>query len=167
MSSETMKNGKISDYEIGSPRATVRDLSDGAWIDRHASGTLRKAKSIDFSWRSMYLEERTAYEWGWGFVIVPKSRVIFGDPIIESDCRPLTEACWHIERYLTLNPFPDSDKLEAKYIKVESKHEKKEGIGMVLRHTSADWIPEGHIVYAIIAEYDPRTHNFLPARNPF
>lgn len=163
---ETLKSNIHKD-ESSSPRAKIRLLDADAWIEAHASGTLRKSKKIGFAWRSLYLEERTAYEWGWGFQILPRTRVTFGDPIIEGDNHPLTEASWHIERYLTLNPFPQTDHFEAKYLHVKGNEKKIEGVGMVCRTTSARWIPDGHLVFSIVAEFDPSTDTFSSAENPF
>ena len=49
------------------PRVTLRLMTAEGFIDKHASGTLRKNKALGMAWRAQYLEERTAYEFGWGF----------------------------------------------------------------------------------------------------
>lgn len=147
-------------------RVQLRLLSAEEWVDRHASGTLRKNKSLGMVWRSQYLAERTAYEFGWGFECLPRSRVTFGDAYTEGDCKPLTEAGWLCERYLTLAAFPD-DQLEVKYIQVEyDTGTKKEGVGLVLRQTSAPFVPDGSLVFAIVAEFDPVRKRWKRARNP-
>lgn len=154
---------KPSILELNSKRWIIRSKEKEDWIAKHASGTLRKAVELGFSWRSLYLEERICYEYGWEFKYLPRSRVSFGDAIIEGDNSSLTETCWHAERYKTLNPFPDSDYLEIKYIQLENC----EGLGLILRTTSAPWVPSGHIIYALIAEYDTKNKQWLPAKNPF
>lgn len=146
------------------PRMALRAMSADEWVEAHASGTLRKAKRIGFAWRSLYLKERVAYEWGWEFEIVPKSHVQCGIPQVEGDSHPVTEAGWHIERYMTLNPF-ETDIFEPAYITV-SGEEKREGIGLVLKTTDAPWIPQGHVIFAIVAELEPLTGQYMPARNP-
>lgn len=164
---ETETRANMSDREAAMPRGIVRKKTPEQWIEDHGPGTLRKAKRLEYVWRPMYLEDRTAYEWGWGFKMIPRSRVTFGDAIIEGDEPSMTETCWHQERYFTLNPFPDSDRFEAKYIYIERSGELKlEGAGIILRSTSALWVPSGHIVCSIIAEYDTVKHRWKKARNP-
>ena len=90
----------------------------------------------------------------------------FGDAYTEGDEAAITEAGWHIERYLQLSLYPE-DQFEAKYVNVEYKDgTAREGIGMICRQTSAAWVPTGHIVFAIVAEYDPLQKRWHPARNP-
>jgi hypothetical protein len=147
-------------------RVELRLLSAEEFINRHASGTLRKNRALGMVWRSQYLEERTAYEFGWEFECLPRSRVTFGDAYTEGDCAAITEAGWFCERYLSLAAFP-GDRLEVKYLNVEySDERKREGIGLIVRETSAVFVPEGHLVFAIVAEYDPVRKRFKAARNP-
>ena len=145
---------------------SLRQMDADNFIERHASGTLRKNKRIGMVWREQYLHERAAYEFGWAFECLPRSRVTFGDAYTEGDVKPLTEAGWHIERYIEMRVFPE-DELEAKYINVEYKDGVlREGVGMVLRQTSASFVPSGHLVFAIIAEFDAKTKQWLEAVNP-
>ena len=147
-------------------RVALRLMNAEEFIDKHASGTLRKNKSLRMVWKSQYLHERVAYEFGWGFECLPRSRVTFGDAYTEGDCKPITEAGWLCERYMSLAVFPE-DRCEVKYINVEYDDEnKKEGIGLIVRETSAAWVPDGHIVFAIVAEYDPVRKRWHRARNP-
>ena len=147
-------------------RVGIRLMDADAFVEKHASGTLRKNKRLGMVWREQYLEERIAYEFGWGFECQPRSRVTFGDAFTEPDCRSVTEAGWHIERYIELAVFPE-DRFETKYVNVEYKDgRKREGIGMVARQTSAAFVPGGHIVFAIVAEFDPIAKRWLEARNP-
>lgn len=162
---ETESTTKFSDRELAMPRTMVRKKTASEWIEDHASGTLRKARKLGFAWKDMYFDERVAHEWGWEFKMIPRSRLTFGDAYIEGDSPALTESCWHIERYLSLNPFPDSDAFEAKYVYVEGSPN-VEGVGIVVRRTSAAWIPTGQIVYCIIAEYCKESKGWKHARNP-
>lgn len=147
-------------------RTAIRELMEEQWIENHASGTLRKNKRIGFSYRIQYLSERVAYEFGYGFEILPRSQIIFGDPITEGDCHSITEAGWHIERYMALDIF--NDHVEAKYINASYRDNSvREGVGMIVRATSATWVPAGHIVFAIVAEFDPIRKQWKDARNPF
>lgn len=144
-----------------------RTMSADDWVEKHGSGTLRKNKKLGMTWRAQYLEERTAYQFGWEFQIQPRSRIMFGDAFTEGDSHAVTEAGWHIERYMTLKMFPE-DHFECKYINVEYGHgEKKEGIGIIIRETSVQWIPTGHIVFAIVAEFDSVNGEWKDATNPF
>lgn len=144
----------------------IRTMEAEAFIERHASGTLRKNRRLGMVWREQYLEERVAYEFGWEFQCLPRSRVTFGDAYTEGDTPSLTEAGWHIERYLELCPYPE-DRFETKYINVEYKDGRtREGIGLIVRQTSAAWIPAGHLVFAIVTEYDPVKKHWHEARNP-
>lgn len=148
-------------------RVKIRLMEADEFIEKHASGTLRKSKRLGFAWKSQYLDERVAYEFGWGFEIVERTRVLFADAIVSENCQPLTEAGWHIERYMNLSIFKE-DYFEAKYILVEYKDgQKKEGVGIVVRQTSAPFIPNGYIVFSIIAEFDPVSQDYKEAVNPF
>lgn len=148
-------------------RVNVRQWTEDEFIENVGSGTLRKNKQLGMRWVSQYREERVCYEFGWEFEILPTSRVTFNDALTEGDCKSLTEAGWHAERYLRFSVFPN-DHFEVKTIIVEYEGGvRKEGVGIVVRQTSAQWIPKGHIVFAIIAEYDPRNRCYLPSNNPF
>ncbi len=147
-------------------RVHARFMNQAEFINTHASGTLRKNQRIGMLWKDQYLEERVAFEFGYGFTILKQSRVTWGPARTESDCKPLTEAGWFIDRYLLRDLFP-GDVIEAKYIIAEFDHEeKKEGVGIFVRETSASFIPKGYSVFAIIAEYDKKFKDFKTAVNP-
>ena len=148
-------------------RLAVRLIDAETFIENHASGTLRKNKRIGMAWNAQYLEERVVYEFGWEFECQPRSRVTFGDAYSEQDAHAVTEAGWHIERYKELWPFPE-DYFEAKYVNVEyGDGRRREGIGIIVRQTSAPFIPKGHLVFAIVAEFDPLAKRWRDAKNPF
>ena len=147
-------------------RLRTRSMPEADWIENHSSGTLRKCKRIGFSYRTQYLAERVAYEFGFGFEIVPRSQITFGDAIAEQDCHPITEAGWHIERYMQLDVL--GDRFEAKYINVTRRDGTvAEGVGIIVRETSAPWIPAGHIVFSIVTEFDKQLGEWRDAINPF
>ncbi len=147
-------------------RVAIRMMTDDEFIEQHASGTLRKNKRLGFGWRSQYLVERSAFEFGYPFECLQRTRITFGDAISEGDCHPVTEAGWHIDRYIAMSVF-EEDFFEPKYIIVEyANGKRKEGIGIVVRTTSAPWVPDGYIVFAIVTEYDDVAKKWLDARNP-
>ena len=160
----------ISEIVKNSPalakRLNIREMAAEPWIERYASGTLRKNKRLGMAWHHQYLTERVAFEFGWQFELQPRSRVTFGDAFTEGDVPSITEAGWHIDRYLELAAFPE-DRMECKYLQVEYPDRKTEGIGMVVRETSAAWIGKGNLVFAIVAAFDPQTQTWQGARNPF
>jgi hypothetical protein len=160
--SESLKN-----CESLKKRIAIREMDAEAFIHTHASGTLRKNRTIGMAWQQQYLEERFAYEFGWEFKCLPRSRVTFGVAHSEGDCSAVTEAGWHIERYLNMCIFPE-DRMEAKYIIIdEAEGERQEGIGIIVRQTSAPFVPKGHLVFAIVAAYDGKNKRWLHAQNPF
>ena len=72
-----------------------------------------------------------------------------------------------MERYINLSIFPE-DRFRTQYIQVEEKDGKRrEGIGLIVEETSAQFIPRGSLVYAIIAEYGPTIGEWTKAKNPF
>lgn len=154
----------------GSPndREKLRLMPESEWIDLHGSGTLRKNKRLGMVYRPQYLHERCAWEFGHCFELLPRSRVTFGDAITEGDSKPVTEAGWFIDRYVTINNaiFPQ-DKYQCKYIYASRQDGSEvEGIGIVVKCTMAPWVPTGHILFAIVTEYSKREKKFLPATNP-
>ena len=147
-------------------RVAARRLTREEFIERHASGTLRKNTRIGMRMRDQYLHERVVFEFGWLFECEPETRVTWGSCMSEADCRPITELGWLVDRYATICAFP-GDELELKYIIVEyATGERKEGLGIVVRKTSADFIPEGYMVFAIITEYDITIKAWKEASNP-
>lgn len=140
------------------------------WIENHASGTLRKNKRIGMSWVNQYYTERFAYEFGWAFEVLPSTRMNFGQAITVGDCSAITECGWHCDRIMELDIF--GDEFEVKYIKAQGGFGKnvnpeaeREGIGIIVKKTSAPFVPKNHIVFAIIAELNKETKT-LKARNP-
>ena len=167
------KKVPLSEAAAASPamtsRVAMRTKSADAWIEDHASGTLRKNKRIGFKWKSQYLHERICYEFGWLFESMPASYVTFNDPITEGDCHAITEAGWHIERGLTMWPFPE-DVFETKYIEVSDDKEatkKRAGVGVIVKQTSAPFVPESHLVFALIADWDPVAKDWINHGNPW
>jgi len=142
----------------------IRNMSEDDWIEKFASGTLRKNKRIGFFYRTQYIHERICYEFGPVFESMPRSYVTFGDAITEEDCHPITEAGYYMERYMSKSIFKE-DYFEVKYLIVQyNDGSKKEGVGLVVRKTSCNWIPQGHLVFGIVAEF--KNNKWLEALNP-
>jgi hypothetical protein len=154
----------VSDDVKGSPALKrlleQRTMSEESFVERFSSGTLRKNRRLGFAWRSQYLEERISYEFGYSFRCAPKSYLTFGDAFTEGDCPQITEVGWVLDRYLARHPFPE-DRFQVKYIKLDGQNGPiAEGIGLVLFETSAPFIPAGHVVFAIIADWDVARKTF-------
>jgi hypothetical protein len=168
---KTKVSEELQDCEIAGVTALIgkRLMNPKDWINLHGSGTLKKNKRIfpGMVWKSQYLEERTCWDFGWEFECVPRSRLTFGDAITEGHNHSVTE--WHIERYMERNAncVILGDKVQRKYIHVEYPDgTKKEGLGIVVISTTAKFIPNDHVVFAIIAEFDVEKDEWLPAVNP-
>lgn len=168
----TMETERVSpsDEVKNSPalaqRLNLRTMKDKEWIERHGSGTLRKNKRLGFAWKSQYREERIVFEYGWEFELLPSTQINFNVAITEGDCKAITECGWFVDRLLAMNPYPE-DYYELKYVIADYRDgERREGVGVVLRRTSSPWIPKGHMVFAIIAEWDKANEKWLDAKNP-
>ena len=160
----------ISDDVRNSPalkrRIEIREMNAEDFVERFASGTLRKNKRVGMAWKKQYLEERVAFEFGWEFKCTPRTYVQFGDANTEGDTKSLTETGWHIDRLMSLSVFPE-DRFETKHLYIEYPDGTKlHGVGVVLRSTSAPFIPDGHLVWAIIAEVDALRNDYKKAQNP-
>ena len=135
-----------------SRRVNARLMSREEFIEKHGSGTLRKSDRIGFKVKDHYLHERAHFEFGWGFECIPSSRVNWGDTISYPDCKVTTEIGWLVDRYAVISVFP-GDEIEFKNIEVEFQDgERQSGPGIIIRKTSAKFIPEGHIVYCILSK---------------
>lgn len=154
----------IANADSFSLRVKCRMMSEEEFIENHSSGTLRKNKKLGFHYKKQYLHERICFEFGYGFECVHESHINWGQPITEGDCSAITEAGWFINRYQFI-AFP-GDKFEAKYIQVHSDNETKEGVGIIIRNTSAFFVPDGYVVFAIIARVDTIKHMYFTAVNP-
>ncbi len=141
---------------------TTKDLAE------RLSGTLRKSARIGFKHGGMLFHEALCQTLGWGFEGVASSYVTFNDAVIEGDCHSLTEAGWHFDRMLHVWPWPE-DKFELKYINIQDTNGniERQGVRVILRETSVQWIRPGHLVFALLTEYDPKTGVWTECTNPF
>lgn len=145
----------------------VRAKTEEEWINDHASGTLRKNRRLGMKYKTQYLQERAAFEFGHEFQLMPSTRVTWNDAMTYGDCKPITEAGWYSDKLISMCPFAE-DVYEVKYIIVEDSDGKRtEGIGIVVKKTSALFVPDsGYILFAIITEYCKNSHDYFPAKNP-
>lgn len=145
-------------------RRKLRDLSMDEFIENYGSGTLRKSKKLGFGVQEAYLAERTKFEFGEGFKIAYASRVAYND-IHLVPCQGMTELGWHAERMIELRPF-ESDVFVCKNIDVEfSEKERLVGAGIIVKETSAKWIPKGFAIFAVVTVLN--NGKYQPAINPF
>ena len=143
-----------------------RLMKNGEWIDLHGSGTLRDNKELNFVWSIQCLSERVAYTFGYGFGAFKSHLVTFNDSISECDQSAYTLSGRWMKRYLATNLFPE-DYFELKYviIKNEVGQREWEGIGIIVRETSATFIPDGFMVVARVCQYLPQEHRWAAAVN--
>lgn len=132
------------------------------------SGTLKKNASIGFKYINQLNEEAIAKTLGWGFESAPTTYITFNDAITEGDCHSLTEVGWHVDRMLNIHVF-EEDIFSLKYIVVQDFEGNiiKQGVGVILKETSISWIMKGHLVFAILTEYDNKTKSWTECINPF
>ena len=146
------------------PRRRLRDLTQAEFIQQYGSGTLRKSHSLGFDVRETYLQERVRLEYGQGFELIQRSRLVYQDPKLTA-CQGITELCWHLERMITLRPF-DSDVFVPKYLEVTYADDSvKHSYGIFVHYTSAKWIPPGYIAIAHVAPV--LNGQIKAANNPF
>lgn len=163
-----MKTEKVPVTAQGVPARIVenRVMSNAAWIEAHGSGTLKDNKELGFVWSIQCLSERLAYTFGYGFSAFKSHQVTFNDSISECDEAAYTLAGRWVKRYLAKSLFPE-DYFEIKYVIVTSEEGKREweGIGLIVRQTSAQFIPDEMMVVARIARYDPAAGRWDAAVN--
>ena len=156
---------KVCDPDPMYMRVRARFMSEREFLFFHGSGTLRKNGRVGFDYKKQYLHERVAFDFGYGFEAIHESHINWGSPMSEGDCHSVTEAGWHIDRYQFI-AFP-GDEFEAKYLKIHTGNgPDREGIGIIIRKTSAPYLPANFVVFSIIAEVDLAKHDYKEALNP-
>ena len=140
-------------------------MTEDEFINNHGSGTLRKNKRLGFHYKKQYIHERVAFDFGYGFECIHETYVNWGQPMTEGDSHPITEAGWFADRYQFF-AFP-GDEFETKHLEISVANETVKGVGIIIRKTSAPYIPEGNVVLALITKENPVTHLYEPAVNPY
>lgn len=133
-----------------------RTMPHSTFIERHASGTLRDNHALGFVWSIQCLAERVAYTFGYGFSPFKSHLVVFNDSISECDEPAYTLSGRWFKAYLCRNLFPE-DYFEIKYVIIKNEDGSKswEGIGIIVRQTSATFIPDSTLIVARICQYHP------------
>lgn len=131
-----------------------RLMSNSEFIEEHGSGTLRDNKDIGFVWSLQCLSERLAYTFGYGFSAHKAHLVMFNDSISECDERAYTLAGRWFKAYNNKKLFSE-DYFEIKYAAIydEGRNLQWEGIVVIVRETSASFIPQNTMVLAKVVEY--------------
>jgi 8-oxo-dGTP pyrophosphatase MutT (NUDIX family) len=153
----TSESGAFPEYNLRVQEA-YQDTDPGAWIRAFGSGTLRRAKEEGMLWRSLYVEERTAFLYGYGFEMVPSSRVNFGQPLAEGDDPVTTAAGWHCRRLRRMHPEWSPG---IRHACVEYPcGEKREGIVIVLSPSEREhWMPKSSVILAWMADESGKAVN--------
>lgn len=139
----------------------ARTISNSEFIELHGSGTLRDNKGLGFVWSIQCLSERLAYTFGYGFSAFKSHNVVFNDSISECDENAYTLAGRWFKAYQAKKLF-DEDYFEIKYVIVKDDCDKKvwEGIGVIVRETSATFIPDNTLVVARVCEFKAKEQSW-------
>lgn len=144
-----------AEYNTWVRQAYIDKIPEG-WVEAYGSGSLRRAREENLRWKDMYLEERAAFEFGYGFQPVLKSRIAFGDALAESDSPATTETCWWARRLRRLNPDAEVRVLHAHL----TEDSTREGIGILITpKQTPHWLPKDRVLFAFTVDATGRTVN--------
>lgn len=122
------------------------------WITKWGSGSLRRAVEENLAWRDMYLHERAAFEVGYGFDAVFKSRLTMGKALAEGDNPATTETCWWAR---ALRWRGERDQRPAKISVVHARLDRgvcedaEEGVAILYEpNTRPSWLPSDRVLIA-------------------
>lgn len=146
----------------------LKDWLNTSDLADRLSGTLRKNARIGFKHQSQLEHEAICQTLGWGFEILPTTYLTFNDAVTEGDCHSLTEVGWHVDRILNINPF-DEDVFELRYINIQNQEGFiiRQGVGLIVKKTSVQWIKKGSMCFALLTEYDNIKKEWTDCVNPF
>ena len=137
-------------------------------LSNRLSWTLKKNASIGMKHSNQLLQEALCQTlWRW-FESLQTTYITFNDAITEWDTHALTEAWWHIDRLLSVHPFPE-DVFETKYINIQDEHGNiiRQWVWVVVKETSVQWVRKWHMIFSILAEYDSHNKKRNSCQNPF
>jgi hypothetical protein len=113
-------------------------------------------------WREMYLGERIALEFGYGFEAVPASRCQLGDALATSDDPSTTETCWWA-RALRYRAHRDgrADVVRVVHARIsDSDGGAQESIALHLTPNPwPSWLPRDRRILALTVQKDGRMVN--------
>mgnify|MGYP003556521921 FL=1 len=137
----------FSEYNTQVKQAWI-DKVPAAWIAEHGTGSLRRAREEGMRWHNMYLAERVALEYGYGFDAVNASRITYGEALAEGDDAATTETCYWA-RALRYRAKRDNKALD--YVVCHAtltEDERIEGIAIrCIPHERPHWLaPRFHLV---------------------
>lgn len=138
-----------------------RTMSLHDFAEKHGSGTLRDNLRLGFYCGLQGISERCAYVFGYGFSPYKSFHVSFNNSITECDEQAYTLAGRLFKRYNAWKRFPE-DYFEIKYVIIENESGSRdwEGIAVIIRETSAKFIPDSCLVLAKVVEYDRNSHSW-------
>jgi hypothetical protein len=138
-----------------------RTMSNTDFIKNHGSGTLKDNKDYGFIWSIQCLSERLAYTFGYGFTAQKSHLVVFNDSISECDETAYTMSGRWFKAYQSKKLF-NEDYFEIKYVSIKNEDGSKnwEGIGVIVRETSATFIPDNIIVVAKVCQFNHHTQQW-------
>ena len=133
---------------------SIRTMSNDEFINKHGSGTLRDNKELGFVHSIQCLSERLAYTFGYGFEAFKPDKVLFNKSISECDESAYTIAGRWFKAYNAKKIF-EEDHFEIKYVAIKDSQGsiEWEGIGIIVRETSANFIPNNIFVIAKVVVY--------------
>jgi 8-oxo-dGTP pyrophosphatase MutT (NUDIX family) len=136
-------------------RQHLDDLPE-RWVSRFGSGTAKRAIEEGMAWRELYLIERAAFEFGYGFQIAHLSRLTVGRALAEGDSRATTETCWWAR---ALRWRAERDKRHAKvsvvHARLDDGGEVTEGIAILYEPTvRPSWLPQERVLIAFTSKGD-------------
>lgn len=153
----------LSEESLKLPARIVeaRIMSNQEFMEEHGSGTLRDNKALGFVWSIQCLAERVAYTFGYGFCAVKAHQIVFNDSISECDEQAYTSSGRWFKAYQAKKLFPE-DYFEIKYAIIRDDNGQKqwEGIAIIVRETSASFIPENIMVLAKVCRFNPTSHTW-------
>lgn len=143
-------------------RKALIDVCPEHWIATYGSGSLRYAVQEAMRWREMYLEERVALEYGYGFEAIHASRCLIGDALAASNDPGTTETCWWA-RALRYRAQRDSraDKVQVVHARVtDGDGATTEGIALYLQPDPwPAWLPKDRKLIAFTTDAQGRGVN--------
>ena len=155
----TVLNGPFGEYN----RAVRAAFDDTPleWMRHYGSGTLLRATQEQLAWNELYLHERTAFEFGYGFNLVHSSRFNRGKPLASGDDAATTETCWWARALrwrATRDKRPAT--ITVMHGSVTDGEETHTGFGILYEpEVMPSWVPSGRVLWAFTTDSKNQTVN--------